>query len=154
MIPDVLARRVLLANLVQRNSLIFVFVFGSSFAFFPVHAQDPSLVSIRTASTPLETPVLEPPVAAAGDPLYAPVATSGVPQTLHERLMDYAIVSVGPRTLFAPAVYAGYRMANPPNAYPRDWRDGAGAFGRNYGNAFAAEASLETGQIRDRRRLA
>jgi hypothetical protein len=85
------------------------------------------------------------PVPAAGDPLYAPVATGG-PQTAHERLMDYVIVSFGPRTLFVPALSAAITMANPPNAYPRDWRDGAGAFGRNYGNSAASRTSMQTGR--------
>jgi hypothetical protein len=61
--------------------------------------------------------------------------------------MDYAIVTVGPRSLFVPPIYAAIRMADPPAAYPRDWRLGAGAFGRNYGNALAARTSLETGRF-------
>jgi hypothetical protein len=61
--------------------------------------------------------------------------------------MDYAIVTVGPRSLFVPPVYAAIRMIDPPAAYPRDWRLGAGAFGRNYGTALAARTSLETGRF-------
>jgi hypothetical protein len=61
--------------------------------------------------------------------------------------MDYAIVTVGPRSLFVPPAYAAARMADPPTAYPRDWRLGAGAFGRNYGAALAARTSLETARF-------
>jgi hypothetical protein len=61
--------------------------------------------------------------------------------------MDYLIVTMGPRSLFIPPVYAAARMADPPAAYPRDWRLGAGAFGRNYGNALATRTSLETGRF-------
>jgi hypothetical protein len=61
--------------------------------------------------------------------------------------MDYAILTVGPRALFVAPIVAAARMADPPNKYPSDWRDGVGAYGRNYGNALAAETSLETGRF-------
>jgi hypothetical protein len=40
--------------------------------------------------------------------------------------------------LITPAFSAAYKMANPPTAYPREWRQGGEAFGRNYGDALAA----------------
>jgi hypothetical protein len=135
------------ASAMHRNLLILVFVLGYSFAIFPINAQNSSPVSTPTPSEPQATTDLQPPVPAAGDPLYAPVVTSRGPQSLHERFMDYAIVTVGPRSLFVPPVYAAIRMADPPAAYPRDWRLGAGAFGRNYGSALAARTSLETGRF-------
>jgi hypothetical protein len=131
----------------HRNFLILVFMLAFSSASLPANAQDPSPVSTPTAPQPKATPDLQPPVPAAGDPLYAPVVTSRGPQSLHERFMDYAIVTVGPRSLFVPPVYAAIRMIDPPAAYPRDWRLGAAAFGRNYGNALAARTSLETGRF-------
>jgi hypothetical protein len=131
----------------RRSSLILVFVLGCSFASVPINAQNPSPASTPTAPKPQATPGLQPPVPAAGDPLYAPVVTSRGPQSLHERFMDYAIVTVGPRTLFVPPVYAAVRMIDPPAAYPRDWRLGAAAFARNYGNALAARTALETGRF-------
>jgi len=87
-----------------------------------------------------------PVVPAAGDPLFAPVAT-GTPPTLHEKFMNYAVITVGPRVFFVQALSASIRMANPPTAYPRAWKDGGGAFGRNYGNAFASTASRETARF-------
>src|ERR1700678_1925428 len=135
------------AYAMHRNLLILVFVLGYSFASFPIKAQNPPPVSASTGSKPQTTPDLQPPVPAAGDPLYAPVVTSRGPQSIHDRFMDYAIVTVGPRSLFVPPVYAAIRMADPPAAYPRDWRLGAGAFGRNYGSALAARTSLETGRF-------
>ena len=112
----------------HRILLILVFALGSIFASFPIHAQD---------AAPQANPETQVPVPIAGDPLYAPVAISGKPQNLHDKFIDYAILAVGPRTLFAPAVFAAARMNNPPAAYPREWRMGAGAFGRNYGNGLA-----------------
>jgi hypothetical protein len=96
---------------------------------------------------PQATSDTQPPVPAAGDPLYAAVVTSAKRQSLQQRFMDYAIVTVGPRSLFVPLVYASVRTADPPASYTRDWRLGAGAFGRNYGSALAARTSLETGRF-------
>ena len=92
-----------------------VFMMAFSFASFPANAQNPSPVSTPTTPKPKATPDLQPPVPAAGDPLYAPVVTSRGPQSLHERFMDYAIVTVGPRSLFVPPVYAAIRMIGRPH---------------------------------------
>ena len=131
----------------RRSSLILVFVLESLFFGFLIHAQGSPSLSATPAEEPPAAPDLQPPVPTAGDPLYAPVVTPGGPQSLHSRFMDYAIVTVGPRSLFVPPAYAAARMADPPTAYPRDWRLGAGAFGRNYGAALAARTSLETARF-------
>ena len=56
-----------------------------------------------------------------------------------------------PSVFTAPAFRAGLRMANPPgkgaNQYPPDWRQGAEAFGRNYGDAFAERVSFQTARF-------
>ncbi len=131
----------------QRNALILALALESFLPGFPVNAQNRSPVPDSTSPKPLAGPDPQAPVAAAGDPWYAPVATSSGPQSFHERFMDYAIVTVGPRTLFVPVVSAAIWMANPPNAYPRDWRMGAGAFARNYGNALAPRVSMDTSRF-------
>jgi hypothetical protein len=55
---------------------------------------------------------------------------------------------LNPGALTAPAFRAGLRMANPPGKgatqYPPEWRQGAEAFGRNYGDAFAERVSFQT----------
>jgi hypothetical protein len=131
----------------RRSWLILVFVLGSLSVRSPVNAQNPSPVSTSTSAKPGPSPNPQAPVAAAGDPWYAPIATSTRPQSLNERFMDYAIVTVGPRTLFVPVISAAIWMANPPSAYPSDWRIGAGAFARNYGNALAPRASMDTARF-------
>lgn len=131
----------------RRNWLIPALVLGSFFASFLIKAQNPTPLSTPTSPMPQTRPDALAPVAAAGDPWYAPVATSRKPQSFHERFMDYAIVTVGPRTLFVPVISAAIWMANPPSAYPPDWRMGAGAFARNYGNALAPRASMDTGRF-------
>lgn len=58
---------------------------------------------------------------------------------------------LNPGFITAPALRASIRMANPPGhfptAYPADWRQGAGAFGRNYGDAMAQRISFQTGRF-------
>jgi hypothetical protein len=67
-------------------------------------------------------------------------------QTNHTRFQDYLTVVLGPRALFIPTFSATRHMLDPPSDYPRQWRDGPGAFGRNYGNALASRSSRETGR--------
>jgi hypothetical protein len=38
-------------------------------------------------------------------------------------------------------------MLNPPDGYPREWRQGMGAFGRNYGAALATRTSQQTARF-------
>jgi hypothetical protein len=51
----------------------------------------------------------------------------------------------------APAFRAGIRMARPPGKgvtqYPPEWRQGAEAFGRNYGDAFAQRVTYQTARF-------
>jgi len=56
-----------------------------------------------------------------------------------------------PAAVIGPAFRAGIRMANPPGKgatlYPHEWRQGAEAFGRNYGDAVAAHTSFNTARF-------
>ena len=58
---------------------------------------------------------------------------------------------LNPSSLTAPAFRATIRMANPPGKgttqYPAEWRQGAEAFGRNYGDAFAERVSFQTARF-------
>jgi hypothetical protein len=58
---------------------------------------------------------------------------------------------LNPGALTAPAFRAGIRMANPPGKgetrYPAEWRQGAEAFGRNYGDAFAQRVTFQTARF-------
>jgi hypothetical protein len=58
---------------------------------------------------------------------------------------------LNPSALTAPAFRASLRMANPPGKgathYPAEWRQGAEAFGRNYGDAFAERVSFHTARF-------
>ena len=58
---------------------------------------------------------------------------------------------LNPSALTAPAFRAGIRMANPPGKgatqYPPEWRQGAEAFGRNYGDAVAQRVTFQTARF-------
>jgi hypothetical protein len=58
---------------------------------------------------------------------------------------------LNPSVFTAPAFRAGIRMANPAGKgamqYPPEWRHGAEAFGRNYGDAFAQRLTFQTGRL-------
>jgi hypothetical protein len=58
---------------------------------------------------------------------------------------------LNPSVFTAPAFRAGIRMANPPGKgatqYPPQWRQGAEAFGRNYGDAFAQRVTFQTARF-------
>ncbi len=80
----------------------------------------------------------------AGDALYAPLATGDKPESVKRKFDTYVVRTFGPRALVSPAFSAALKMARPPANYPREWRDGAEAFGRNYGDAFARKVTVET----------
>jgi hypothetical protein len=58
---------------------------------------------------------------------------------------------LNPSVFTASAFRAGIRMASPPGKgatqYPPEWRQGAEALGRNYGDAFAQRATFQTARF-------
>ncbi|WP_446743663.1 hypothetical protein [Silvibacterium acidisoli] len=61
---------------------------------------------------------------------------------LREKFQSIVEPAFGPRAFVFNGAFAGIRMANAPDSYPHEWRAGAEAFGRNYGDAFARTGSL------------
>jgi hypothetical protein len=57
--------------------------------------------------------------------------------TVGERFRLQTQRTFGPLAFLTPAGEAGITMAHPPQNYPREWKDGAAAFGRIYGSEFA-----------------
>jgi hypothetical protein len=97
---------------------------------------------------PVQTPAkAKAPVPFEGDALFAPLAVGDGPETAKQRFEGWSVLTFGPRALVSPAFAAGFRMAHPKAAYPKTWKDGGGAFGRNYGDALASKAALETGRF-------
>jgi hypothetical protein len=78
--------------------------------------------------------------------LFLPVAT---PERLSfsDKFAIYAHQTFGPPALIFPAFAAGFGMANPKSHYPREWKGGAGAFGRLYGDFIATVTSQRTARF-------
>jgi hypothetical protein len=70
----------------------------------------------------------------------APVGQLG----LNGKFDFYVEAVFAPANFVFPAIGASYRMANPIDGYPHQWRDGGGAFGRNYGDIVARGLSAKT----------
>lgn len=67
--------------------------------------------------------------------------------TAKDKFQIYVHRSYGPQNFIFPAVGAGFIMVSPPNGYPREWKDGGGAFGRWYGEQLAAGSARRTGEF-------
>lgn len=78
--------------------------------------------------------------------LFLPVKTSQR-LSFRDKFTIYAHQTFGPPAIIFPAFTAGMGMANPKSHYPREWRDGAGAFGRQYGDAIASVTSERTARF-------
>jgi hypothetical protein len=76
-----------------------------------------------------------------GDP-----ASSG-PLDVKGKLRYFAVESFRPGIYPVAAFYDGLTMANPPKAYPPEWRQGFPAFARNYGDFMASWASVQGGKF-------
>src|SRR5258708_25084154 len=76
-------------------------------------------------------------------PILSPGLTRA-PLSMHDKFLIYAHKSFGPPAVILPAFGAGLGMLNPPSKYPKDWKDGASAFGRNYGYRLAERTSTNT----------
>lgn len=56
-------------------------------------------------------------------------------------------LSLGPGAFIAPLFTAGPELASPPAHYPAEWREGAEALGRTYGDALAMQTAAQTGRF-------
>lgn len=77
-------------------------------------------------------------------PLLPPKLVSGTTLTAHDKWEIYYHRTYSPAAVIYPLFGAGIKMANPKKDYPREWQDGMGAFGRNYGNEIAQRTSRST----------
>ena len=76
-----------------------------------------------------------------GDP------ASSSPLNVKGKLRYFAIETFRPGIYPVAAFYDGLTMANPPKAYPPEWRQGFPAFARNYGDFMVSWASLQGGKF-------
>ena len=79
--------------------------------------------------------------------LLSPRLISGAPLTAQDKFEIYIHKTYSPAAVIYPLFGAGIKMARPNNKYPEEWQDGAGAFGRNYGNAVAQRTAKTTAEF-------
>jgi hypothetical protein len=79
-------------------------------------------------------------------PVVPPPITSE-PPTMAEKFSIYLHQTYGPPALILPLFASGLGMVNPNSHYPRDWKDGAGAFGKIYGDHLATITSRRTARF-------
>jgi hypothetical protein len=79
-------------------------------------------------------------------PILSPRLTRA-PLTIQNKFLIYTHKTFGPPAVILPALGAGLGMLNPPSKYPKEWKDGAAAFGRNYGYRVADHTSRNTAQF-------
>ena len=79
-------------------------------------------------------------------PILSPRLTRA-PLTVQDKFVIYVHKSFGPPALILPALGAELGTINPPSKYPKEWKDGGGAFGRNYGYRLADRTSRNTAQF-------
>ncbi len=107
----------------------------------PEHQDLPDAPSASTAAAPQQASQTRIPFLSS--PFGQPLQTMGVGGKF-KYLVEPAF---GPRALFTTAFGTGIRMANPPSGYPHEWRAGAEAFGRNYGDSFARNGAESIGRF-------
>jgi len=69
-------------------------------------------------------------------PIFSPGLTRA-PLSIQDKFQIYTHKAYGPPAVVLAAFGAGLGMLNPPSKYPKEWKDGADAFGRNYGYRLA-----------------
>lgn len=79
--------------------------------------------------------------------LLSPRYVSGQPLSVHDKFEIYIHKAYAPGSVIYPAFSAGFRMAFPINDYPREWKDGMGAFGRNYSDTVARRTAKTTAEF-------
>ena len=114
-------------------------------------ANDPVVATLPDAPMP-QAQDQSPPSPAGSEthlnqfPILSPGLTRA-PLTIQDKFHIYVHKSFGPPAVILPVLGAGLGMLNPPSKYPEEWKDGAGAFGRNYGYRLADRTSRNTAQF-------
>ena len=66
------------------------------------------------------------------------------PMTVVQKFSFFEKPVFGPREAILTSFTAGFRLLTPPDAFPREWRQGMGAYGRNVGDHYARHAARAT----------
>jgi len=97
------------------------------------------------APTPSPTPSSQSPVNTAYTAPSTTVGNAASPVCLcvKGKFKYFASESFRPGVYPVAAAYSGYTMANPPSAYPPEWRQGFHGFARNFGDFMASWTSVQ-----------
>jgi hypothetical protein len=77
--------------------------------------------------------------------ILAPQITES-PLNAGDKFRLYVHQASNPVSLLLPTFWVGLTMADPPGHYPREWKNGAEAFGRLYGDSLAKREAALTAQ--------
>lgn len=97
--------------------------------------------SSPAGTKPASSPATAGQSSSVGDPAF-----SG-PLNVKGKLRYFAVESFRPGIYPVAAFYDGLTMANPPKAYPPEWRQGFPGFARNYGDFMASWAAVQGGKF-------
>lgn len=91
----------------------------------------------------------EPPATTTPIATTSPMPKHEVPHalTVGEKFHYFAVESFRPGVWAVAGVYTGIAMSHPPSGYPREWRQGMAAFGRNYGDFMGSWAAVQGGKF-------
>jgi hypothetical protein len=76
-----------------------------------------------------------------------PPGLTRTPVSFPDKVRIYEYKTFGPPAVILPGFGAGLGMINAPSKCPKEWKDGAAAFGRNYGYRVADHTSRNTAQF-------
>lgn len=117
------------------------------------HGQEQTRSTSDQQSRPQPTPARS---ANEGKPQGSPVdrepsitvgTATSTPLNVKGKLRYFAVESFRPGIYPVAAFYDGLTMANPPKAYPGEWRQGFPGFARNYGDFMGSWASVQGGKF-------
>jgi len=143
-----------------KSLLSFVAVVPLLVSGVALHGQQARANAVGRDEAQLEAPMLAGPSARTVDLVKVPESSRGVNDSRCpsdvlscERLgfagkaRYFAAHSFAPGAFIGPLVWSAPILAKPPVHYPKDWRQGAGALGRLYGDALAFQTTAQTGKF-------
>jgi hypothetical protein len=123
-------------------------------------ASQPPPPQLMPQATPTPTPTASPTPTPAADDTNSSVSTSAsapsgtvgnaaepVCLCVKGKFKYFMSESFRPGIYPVAAAYTAVEMANPPKAYPPEWRQGFGGFARNFGDFMASWVSVQGGKF-------
>jgi hypothetical protein len=146
-------------NLTVKYLVLFIAVVPLLMSGVALHGQEPRGDAAGRDDAQLRVPMLAVPRANAVDPVEAPElthclnGTKCLPDPLScgldfaGKARYFAEHSFGVGAFVGPLLWSAPILAKPPAHYPKDWRQGAGALGRLYGDALVFQTAAQSGRF-------